>query len=111
MKSNPEWRQLRDGVHVATIWDSLGPKWPQTVLLQLGQNEYLAFLREPERYVNDLKVLGESSTHKVKICLKVKIHKDTPRDTTYYIVLLHEPGTVINAMVYPIPLTPPKQMK
>lgn len=106
-KSPPQWKQIREGVQAATVWDTIGPTWPQTVLLRLQGNEYAAFLHEPERYVNDLKVLSKP-TVKVKFCLEVKIRKDASKDIQYYIVVVHEPGSTSRVMVYEVSPTPPK---
>jgi hypothetical protein len=96
-----DWKQLKNGVKAALIWESIGPKWPQSVLLQLDANEYATLLHDPVRYVNDLKVLGTSSTHEVKFCLKAKVEKGT-KDTVYFLTLLHEPGTTVHVLCYEV---------
>lgn len=92
--SEPKWMELQPGVHVVKIWDTIGPQWPQVVLLKLTQTEYEHFLKTPEKYVNDLKVLGTSSTHKVKFCHVVRVKKAAPSTTLYLVMLGHEMDTV-----------------
>jgi hypothetical protein len=104
---NAEWKQLRAGVQVASLWNTIGPKWPQTVLLQLQSKEYTRFLHDPVRFINDLKVLGDSSTHKVELCHRAEEHKGG-EDVAYMLIVMHEPGTVVFAMSHEIPSTPQK---
>jgi hypothetical protein len=98
-KSTPDWKQLKDGVQAATIWDTIGPKWPQTVLFQLRLDEYKKLLINPEQYINDLKVLGDSHTHKVHFCHLPKIDRKTPKDKQYILDIVHEQDTMIYAIV------------
>jgi hypothetical protein len=94
-----DWKQLRDGVQTATVWDTIGPKWPQAVLFQLRQDEYEKLLSGPEKYINDLKVLGESSTHKVHFCHLPKKNKKPSKDQLYILMIIHEQDTVCYVMV------------
>lgn len=84
---------LREGVQVLKLWDTIGPKWPQIVLLQVSKKEYEMFLKDPKDYVNDLKVLGDSSTHKVTMCQRAAVKPDGPANTTYLLILKHERDT------------------
>jgi hypothetical protein len=88
-----KWKPFGKGVKVLSLWDTIGPAWPQIVLLQLSKEEYQKFLKHPPDYVNDLKVLGSSSTHKVSKFDMAPVKKGALSNTTYMIVLKHEMET------------------
>jgi hypothetical protein len=88
-----KWKPLGKGVKTLSLWNTIGPAWPQVVLLQLSKGEYEKFLKNPRDYVNDLKVLGRSSTHKVYKFDMAPVKKGTLANTTYMVVLKHEMET------------------
>lgn len=91
--SPPEWKILREGVKVLKLWDTVGPKWPQVVLLQLSKEEYEKLLKDPKEYINNLNVLGESSTHKVFQCRLAAVKESDPSNTVYLVMFKHEMDT------------------
>lgn len=103
VKSNPEWKPLQEGVQAATVWDTIGPQWPQTVLLQLREDEYKKFLSDRVKYINELKVLGTSHTHKVILKHVPKENYQHDKDQQYLVIIGHEQDTVIYALAFKIP--------
>jgi hypothetical protein len=91
--SPPQWKILREGVKVLKLWDTVGPKWPQVVLLQLSKEEYEKLLKDPKEYINNLNVLGESSTHKVFKCRLAAVKESDPSNTVYLVMFKHEMDT------------------
>ena len=88
-----KWKPFGKGVKVLSLWDTIGPAWPQIVVLQLSKEEYQKFLKHPPDYVNDLKVLGDSSTHKVAKFDMARVKKGALANTIYMVVLKHEMET------------------
>src|SRR5690348_661778 len=82
-----KWQDLRSGVKALKLWTSTGPKLPQIAILLIPSSEqYGAFLKNPTRYVNGLKVFPGKGTRKVIGC-----HLARKKAGTFYVVIVkHE---------------------
>src|SRR5208282_1493366 len=59
------WKRFGKDVAVLSLWDTIGPKWPQIVILRLSKDEYKKFLKDSKAYLNSLGVFGDKPTRKV----------------------------------------------
>jgi hypothetical protein len=78
---------LGKGVKALKLWRSAGPRFPQIAILLLPSSEqYGAFLKNPTRYVNGLKVFPGKGTRKVVGCHLAR----KKAGTLYAVILKHE---------------------
>jgi|SRR5579859_3580120 len=82
-----KWQDLRNGIKLLRLWTSSGPRLPHVAVLLLPSNEeYGAFLKNPKRYANSLKIFPGKGTRKV-----VRCHLARKKAGTLYLVILkHE---------------------
>lgn len=81
------WQNLGKGVKTLKLWRSTGPTSPQIAILLLPSGEqYGAFLKNPTRYVNGLKIFPGKGTRKVIGC---HLARKKP-GTLYMVILKHE---------------------
>ena len=58
-KSKPEWQSLEDGVQVFKMWESVGPDQPQVAILQLTNEKYEEFKKDPKAFVDGHNIFPE----------------------------------------------------
>lgn len=81
------WQNLGEGVKALKLWRSAGPRFPQIAILLLPSSEqYGAFLKNPTRYVNGLKIFPGKGTRKVIGCHLAR----KKAGTLYAVILKHE---------------------
>jgi len=86
--SAPEWKKLGEGVQVLKLWESIGPQWPQVVVLKLSAEEYKDLLKNPKEYLNKMKIFGDQPTRKVVRCHLARIkEKASESPSPEYIVI------------------------
>jgi len=54
LASAAQWETLSDGTKVLRIWEKAGPRWPETTLLDLSNEQYRKFQQDPLKFVNGL---------------------------------------------------------
>jgi hypothetical protein len=88
----PEWKKLGEGVQVLKLWESIGPQWPQVVLLKLSREEYKEFHKHPMEYLNKLKVFGDTPTRRVVRCHLARIEEKVAKSPSieYLVVGKHD---------------------
>ncbi|HXY01865.1 MAG TPA: hypothetical protein VEI54_13155 [Candidatus Limnocylindrales bacterium] len=51
-----QWETLQDGTKVLKVWEKMGPDWPQIAVLQLSNDLYKEFNKEPSTFLNTRKI-------------------------------------------------------
>jgi hypothetical protein len=54
LASTAQWETLSDGTKVLRIWEKAGPRWPETTLLDISNEQYRKFQQDPLKFVNGL---------------------------------------------------------
>lgn len=87
----PTWQQLDAGLQILSLWDTVGPKWPQVVVLRLNKTQYKELRKNPVDYINSHHVLGDkTTTHKVSGCHLAKAEKKASDTKEYLVLIKHE---------------------
>lgn len=96
-----EYKVLGKGVKAVRLWESIGPKWPQIAVLLLSKNEYKEFLKNPKKYLNELKLYGTKKTKKVHRCHLAHVSTHA----TYAVISKHQKDcTSVVSSSFGIPL-------
>jgi hypothetical protein len=84
-----KWKKLGKGIRAVKLWNTIGPKFPQIVVLRLSKDEYKEFLKHPKNYLNGFKVFGKTPTKEVNP-LKLASIKSGKPTASYLVVAKHE---------------------
>lgn len=84
-----KWKKLGKGIQAVKLWDTIGPKFPQIVVLRLSKDEYKEFHKNPKNYLNGFKVFGKKPTKKVTRCHLASVKPGKPT-AAYMVIAKHE---------------------
>jgi len=84
-----KWKKLGKGIHAVKLWNTIGPRWPQIVVLGLSKDEYKEFHKNPKNYLNGFKLFGKTPTKEVSTCHLASVKPHNP-PATYVVIVKHD---------------------
>lgn len=86
-----QWENIREGVQVLKLWESVGPRWPEIAILRLSKTEYATFFKNPVNFLNEGKVYPHE--YPAKRVVRCRLVSPKTAKSEYVVVLNHDPNS------------------